>query len=77
MNNTLSIVTKFETMLQDLTEHSIRLERDNMLLRKGFATMASNICLNEDGNTTLELTEKEVEFLKQVVNTCNVFNTRG
>ena len=77
MNNTLSIVTKLETILQDLTEHSIRLERDNMLLRKGFATMASNICLNEDGNTTLELTEKEVEFLKQVVNTCNVFNTRG
>ena len=77
MNNTLSIVTKLEAILQDLTEHSIRLERDNMLLRKGFATMASNICLNEDGNTTLELTEKEVEFLKQVVNTCNVFNTRG
>jgi len=77
MNNTLSIVTKLETILQDLTEHSICLERDNMLLRKGFATMASNICLNEDGNTTLELTEKEVEFLKQVVNTCNVFNTRS
>jgi len=71
---TLRTSQSIDESLNELVRHSLGLERDNMLLKKALRTMAKNVCLNEDGKTTMELTVEDVELVKYACDTCNVFN---
>lgn len=72
---TLTIVKEIDSKMNDLTQHSLTLERDNILLRQAVRTMFRSIALTESGETTLQLTEKDVEYLKRVCDQCDVFAT--
>lgn len=72
---TLTIVKEIDNKMNDLTQHSLTLERDNALLRQAVRTMFRSIALTESGDTTLQLTEEDVEYLKRVCDQCGVFAT--
>lgn len=73
--STIEISKKVEGELNNLVKQSLTMERNNMLLKRALRLMAHGICLNENGDTTLELTEGDSEFIKSVCNQCDVFNT--
>lgn len=56
-----------------LTKHSLQLERDNMLMKNALRLMARNIALTESGDTTFDLRQEDVDYLKKVFDQCNVF----
>ena len=70
---TLTYTQKIDEDLAKLTQHSLKLEKDNMMLRKALRSMANGIALDESGETRLELHSEDVDYLKYVVDQCNVF----
>lgn len=70
---TLQYVKEIDKQMNMLTQHSLTMEKDNMLMKKALRVMAQNICLTESGETTFDLKEEDVEFIKSVFDTCNVF----
>lgn len=70
---TLTYVQEIDQSLALLTQHSLKLEKDNMMMRKAIRLMANGIALDENGETRLELHPEDVDYLKYVVDQCNVF----
>lgn len=72
---TMVMMQEIDKTLNNLTKHSMTLERDSMLLKKAIRTMAEKMVLTEDGETTMHLTQEDADFLKGVCDTCDVFNS--
>lgn len=71
---TITMMQDIDDTLNKLTEHAVTLERDNMFLKKAIRTMANKMCVDDHGNTTMNLTQEDADFLKGVCDTCDVFN---
>ena len=71
---TLQISQQIDRALNDMTHNGLQLEKDNAMLKQALRIMMGNLALTEDGDTTIELTDTEVNFLKHVCDSCNIFN---
>ena len=71
---TLQLAQQIDKSLNEITHNGLQLEKDNAMLRQALRIMMRNIALTENGETTLSLTETEVNFLKSVCDSCNIFN---
>lgn len=74
---TSELSRQVEDKINDLAKHSLSMERDNMLLKRAVRIMAGGIHADERGEMKLGLTETQAQFIRKVVNDCNVFNTEG
>lgn len=71
--NTVSISSKIEKELNKLVNHSINLERENSHLRNVIRILAESMALDENGNTTMQLSRESADYVKRTVGAFNVF----
>ena len=64
---------KIQEKVNELSTHAISLERENFNLKRALRIFASNIALDENGVSRVEITKEEAEYIKRVCIEYNVF----
>ena len=72
---TIDISQHLEKHLQELVFHSVSLERDNCMLKRVVRILAGSMAMDQEGNTSMQLTQQDAEFVKKVCDDTNVFLT--
>lgn len=74
MTKSLRILSAVEHEINNLSAHTLELEKDNAMLKQLVRIIAKNLNLDEDGNTVLLFTPEEVEMIKYFVNETSALN---
>lgn len=77
MKTGLNYHRQVEQLNNDILVHTVGMERQVAMLKKVIRVMAGSMALTETGQTELQLTPEEAEFIKRVCEEEQVFLTGG
>lgn len=77
MKNANGYSRKLEEAAAGITAYTFQLERERAELKRAIRVLAGTMALDEEGGTTMVLTEAEADYIKKVCNEHNVFHTDG
>ena len=77
MKNANGYARTLESATADLVAYAFQLERERAELKRVIRVIAGSFALDEEGNTTMSLTEEDGKYIKEVCNQHNVFHTDG
>lgn len=77
MKNTFGLFRKVEEALSEASYHSMSLEKKNADLKAVVRIFGRAMNIDQEGNTTINITQEDADFIRKVAEDCNVFNTKS
>lgn len=72
MSQAMDDYDKLTTASAEMFRNAVKLERDNATLKQAIRILAGSMAMDEGGNTAMQLTHQEGEYIKMAVETCGV-----